>query len=142
MNATIDELLLLAGGAFLTVLGIGKIADVRKLYKTGLRETGTVVAIEEVISRPSNIDHHPMIMYHPLIKYMASDSEWMTVRYDVGTNPSVYKEGDTVKIIYDPADYKHIIIDNKMSRLAGYVIMMLGVCLIIGVVTYYLLNQY
>ncbi|SEP41836.1 DUF3592 domain-containing protein [Mucilaginibacter sp. OK283] len=141
MNATINELILLAGGTFLTVLGIGKIIEVRKLYKTGTRAIGTVVALEEIAERPSRGDT-PMIMYYPLIKYMASDNQWMTVRYDVGTNPASYREGDRVKIIYDGADYKRVIIDNSFSRLIGFGIMILGICLIIGVAVYYILNQY
>jgi hypothetical protein len=73
---------------------------------------------------------------------MASDNQWMTVRYDVGTNPASYREGDRVKIIYDGADYKRVIIDNSFSRLIGFGIMILGICLIIGVAIYYILNQY
>jgi hypothetical protein len=138
MNATIDELILLAGGAFLIVWGIGKINERRKLLKSGIKVDGVVFKLEERLS--SGTDR--MLLYYPVIRYVTVDKNWITEEYDVGSNPSAYKEGDIVKIIYDPTDYKHFIIDNFLSKVLGWVLALIGVAILVGVLIYYILNQY
>ncbi|QEC79634.1 DUF3592 domain-containing protein [Mucilaginibacter ginsenosidivorax] len=129
MNATIDELILLAGGTFLIVWGIGKINERRKLLKSGLKVDGVVFKLEERLS--SGTDR--MLLYYPVIRYVTLDKNWITEEYAVGSNPSAYKEGDVVKIIYDPADYKHFIIDNFLSKVLGWVLALIGVVILAGV---------
>lgn len=138
MNVTIDELLLLAGGSFLVVLGIGKLNERRKLLKTGAKVDGVVFSVEEewgVGTRRSRL-------YYPVIRYVTAENEWVTKRYEIGTNPSAYNEGDRVKVIYDKADIEHFIIDNITTKLLGLVRIIIGVLLMIGVGVYYILNQY
>jgi len=138
MNATIDELILLAGGTFLIVWGIGKINERRKLLKSGIKVDGVVFRLEERLS--SGTDR--MLLYYPVIRYVTLDKNWITEEYGVGSNPSVYKEGDIVKIIYDPADQKHFIIDNFSTKIFGWVLALIGVAILAGVLIYYILNQY
>jgi hypothetical protein len=138
MNVTIDELIILAGGAFLSVWGIGKISERRKLLKTGVKVEGVVFQLEKLTS----FGKKPSTLYYPVIRYVTLDKEWITEKYGVGTNPSAYKEGEIVKVIYDPADYKHFIIDDFMSKALGIILIAVGALLIIGVFIYYILNQY
>lgn len=138
MDATIDELILLAGGTFLIVWGIGKINERRKLLKSGIKVEGVVFKLEERLS--SGKDR--MLLYYPVIRYVTLDKNWITEEYDMGSNPAAYKEGDVVKIIYDPADYKHFIIDNFFSKALGLVLVVVGAAILIGVLIYYILNQY
>jgi len=138
MNATIDELILLAGGTFLIVWGIGKINERRKLLKSGIKVDGVVFRLEERLSSGKN----RMLLYYPVIRYVTLDKNWITEEYGFGSKPSVYKEGDIVKIIYDPADYKHFIIDNFLSKVLGWVLALIGVAILAGVLIYYILNQY
>ncbi|WP_419698852.1 DUF3592 domain-containing protein [Mucilaginibacter sp. NFX135] len=138
MNVSIDELLLLASGAFLVVLGIGKLNERRKLLKTGAKVDGVVFSVEEewgVGTRRSRL-------YYPVIRYVTIEKEWVTKRYEVGTYPPAYNEGDHVTVIYDLADIEHYIIDNITTKLLGPVFIILGILLMLGVGAYYILNQY
>jgi hypothetical protein len=137
MNVTIDELIILAGGAFLSVWGMGKIIERRKLLKTGVKVAGEVFRLEKRTSGGKK----PSTLYYPVIRYVTLDKEWITEEYGVGSNPSVYKEGEIVKVIYDPADYKYFIIDDFMSKAFGIILMAVAGLLIIGVFIYYILNQ-
>jgi hypothetical protein len=134
MNATIDELILLAGGAFLTVLGVWKINERRKLLKIGIKVEGVVFKIEEEQDKRG-------ISYYPVIRYVTLEKEWITKKYNTGTNPPAYKEGDTVNVIYDPIDKEHFIVDNLSGKITGLMLGLFGILLIVGVVIYYILHQ-
>jgi hypothetical protein len=139
VNVTIDEMILLAGGVFLTVWGIGKINERTKLVKTGVKVDGIVFKIEKRLGSGS-MDN---TRYHPVIRYVTlEDKEWITEEYSIGTNPSMYKEGEAVKIIYDSADNRHFIIDGLANKLTGPVLLIVGVVLIAAVIIYYILHQY
>ncbi|SDD48110.1 Protein of unknown function [Mucilaginibacter pineti] len=136
MNVNYDELILLTGGAFLAVLGAGKFNERRKLIKTGVKVNGVVFRIEE-----STDDETNSSMYYPVIRYLTEDKEWITETYKLGSRPSVYKEGDSVSVIYDPANYKHFIIDNTFTKFLAPVLFIIGVLLIASVIIYYVLHQ-
>ena len=138
MNVPIDELLLIAGGAFLVVLGVGKLNERRKLLKTGFKVEGVVFSLEE----EWGVGRERSKLYYPVIRFVTIEKEWVTKRYEIGTNPSAYNEGDRVTVIYDKADNEHFIIDNITTKLIGPVYIIIGILLTLGVGAYYILNQY
>jgi hypothetical protein len=93
MNATIDEIILLAGGAFLAVWGSAKMTERRKLLKNGARVEGTVMENDYSGNGSS---------YYPVIRYVTLEKEWVTKKYDIGSSPPAFKEGETVRVIYSP----------------------------------------
>jgi hypothetical protein len=138
MNVTIDEWIIFTVGVFAIVWGIGKMSERRKLLKTGIRVEGVVFKLEERFS--NNKDRMPI--YYPVIRYLTLNKEWITKEYESGTNPSAYKEGDIVNVIYDPDDNNHFIIDGFLNRIFGFVLIIIGILTIAGVFVYYILKQY
>jgi len=138
VNATIDELLLLAGGAFLVVSGIGKLNERRKLLKTGAKVEGVVFSLEE----EWGIGEKRSKLYYPVIRFVTIEKEWVTKRHGIGTYPAAYTEGDKVIVIYDKFDNEHFILDNTLTKLLGPLCIVIGVLLMLGVGVYYILNQY
>lgn len=138
MNVTIDELLLLAGGAFLTVWGIGKLNERSKLLKNGFKVDGVVFSLEE----EWGIGLKRSKLYYPVIRFVTIEKEWVTKRYGIGTYPSAYTEGDKVIVIYDKADNEHFILDNTVTKLLGPLCIIIGILLMLSVGIYYILNQY
>jgi hypothetical protein len=136
MNATIDEILLLAGGVSIAAIGIARVVDEGKLRKTGIKVDGTVV--ENVYRSSSNGNG----TYAPMVRYLTVDNQWITKKYEFGSNPPMYNEGDTVKVIYSPGDHEYFMIDSGKNKMIPVVMIALGVCLTAGVGIYYLLNQY
>jgi hypothetical protein len=133
MNATIDELILLAGGVFLTVLGIGKMRGRRKLLKNGIRVEGRV--IENHFSVSGQI-------YYPVIRYVTLEKDWVTKKYDIGSSPPAFKEGETVKVIYSPDNHEQFMLDNWHSKLFAPALIIVGIALIASVIAYYVMHQY
>ena len=139
MNVNYDELILLAGGAFLTVFGIGKLNERGKLIKSGVKVEGVVFDIETSWGTGSD---SRSTTYYPIIRFVTTDKEWITEKYDIGSNPSVYSVGDKVTVIYDITDYKHFLIDNTQTKLLGPALIAVGTLLILGVIMYFFINQY
>ena len=138
MNITVNEWIILAVGLFAIVWGIGKVNERRKLLKTGIKVVGVVFKLEKRLG--SGKDRIPL--YYPVIRYVTLNEEWITKEYDeAGSNPSMYKEGEKVNVIYDPDDNNHFIIDGFMNRILGFVGIAVGVLIITGVFIYYILKQ-
>jgi hypothetical protein len=139
MNVTIDEMILITGGVLLTVSGIGKISERNKLVKTGIKVDGIVFKLEKRRGSGSGAN----TLYHPVIRYVTlEDKEWITEEYGIGTDPPMYKEGETIKIIYDRAYNRHFIIDGRLNKIIGPTLLIAGVLLMLAVAVYYMLNQY
>jgi hypothetical protein len=80
--------------------------------------------------------------YYPVIRYVTLEKEWVTKKYDIGSSPPAFKEGETVKVIYSPDNHQQFTIDNWHSNLLAPVFIDVGMALMIGVVVYYILYQY
>lgn len=134
MNVNYDELIMLAGGVFLAVFGYGKQAERKKLLSTGIRIEGTVIEIK----RSSGSDD----VGTPVIKFETLNKEWITKEYGISSSTVRYKIGDSVDVIYDAADAKHFIIDNKPTQWLGPVFISVGLALIVGAFVYFFIRQY
>ncbi|GAA3958252.1 DUF3592 domain-containing protein [Mucilaginibacter dorajii] len=136
MNITVDEIILLTGGTFFTVWGIGKITERSKLVKTGVKVDGVVMENEY------DGEGRDVGTYYPVIRYITLEKEWVTKRYEIGSSPPAFKERETVKVIYSLEDHEYFMIDNWHSKLLGPVFIIVGLTLIISVVIYFILHQY
>ena len=137
MNVNYDELILVVGGAFLTIFGIGKLNEREKLIKSGVKVEGVVFDIE-----PSLGTGVHSTTYYPVIRFVTADKQWITEKYNIGSNPSSYSIGDKVTVIYDTADYKHFLVDNTQTKLLGPAFITVGTLLILGVLMYFFVNQF
>ena len=135
MNVNYDELILLAGGTFLTVFGISKLNERKKLLASGIKVEGVVFDLESDSDKDG-------VTIHPVIRFVTEDKQWITQKYNIGSTLSAYKIGDSVTVIYDAADYSHFLIDNKQTKQLGPVFIGAGIALIIGVIVYFIKNQY
>jgi hypothetical protein len=146
VNVNYDELIIVAGGAFLAVLSFGKWTEYKKMLVTGKRVEGVVFDMENTMDITSiAFDDGSSAgnrLHYPIIRYVTLEKEWVTKKYSIGSNPSPYNIGDTVKIIYDTNDIEHFIIDDNQSRFTWPLVMIIGIALIVGVAIYFFVNQY
>ncbi|MCR8560498.1 DUF3592 domain-containing protein [Mucilaginibacter sp. BJC16-A38] len=146
MNVNYDELIIVAGGAFLAVFGFGKWNEYKKILVTGKRVEGVVFDMENTSDMTSisfdNDSSGRNGLHYPIIRYVTLEKEWVTKKYSIGSNPSPYNIGDTVNIVYDTNDIEHFIIDDNQSRFIWPIVMIVGVALIVGVSIYFFINQY
>ena len=97
---------------------------------------GTVVEIIQESSYDSE-SNTTSYTYYPVVEYTAG-SERVTERGSVGSNPSKYKVGDNVDILYNPSNISEFIISgDSTSMILSIVFAVAGVVLLIaGVVTF------
>ncbi|WP_114520998.1 DUF3592 domain-containing protein [Altererythrobacter sp. ZODW24] len=104
------------GGIFLPVgllfAGIGFLASsgTRELANTGLRTSGTVIAMSD--SRDSDGGRS----YAPLVEFYDANGKRHEFSSRVSSNPPRFSRGETVPVIYDPAKPNRAMIDGFMDR--------------------------
>ncbi|MEO6633905.1 MAG: DUF3592 domain-containing protein [Mucilaginibacter sp.] len=141
MNVNYDELIMLAGGAFVMVFGIGKLNERKKILAQGVKVEGIVFDIEKNWDMDAG-DTSTTTQYYPVIRYVTVEKEWVTKKYEVTGGLNLYKVGDRVPVVYDPSDIEHFIIDDGKTKWLGPVFIGVGIALIVGVIIYFFVNQY
>lgn len=133
-NQTGLELFAFFGGGFFIFVGLLNIARRRRLLKVGITTEATVVSIRKDIY----YNNRSETAFYPTIEYTAETNEIINREYSIGTNPSKYKEGDKLIIIYDPENIKSFIINDTPTKiiwpiflLGGIALMILGIFLIV-----------
>jgi len=128
-------LLLSALGAGLAWGGYLKKAKYRKLQKSGIKIQGIVESL-----------HHELGtggpgLYYPMISYSVGD-KLITKRYFLGSNPSMYRTGESVPIIYNPDDVNEYVVDNKKNSIVMDYMIWIGGILILAGLAYWLFGEY
>lgn len=78
---------------------------------TAVHVTGTVA---ELAGKESSSDNHS-IVYYPVIEFTTADGRAMRFESATGSNPSMYRQGQEVKVLYNPADPARAMIDSVME---------------------------
>jgi len=141
MNVNYDELIMLAGGAFVMVFGIGKLNERKKILAKGVKVEGVVFDIEKNWDMDAG-DTSSTTQYYPVIRYVTAEKEWVTNKYEVTGGLNLYTVGDKVNVVYDPDEIEHFIIDDGKTKWLGPVFITVGIALILGVIIYFFINQY
>lgn len=116
--ATENASFLTAGlGLVFTLVGYFKGKEIKKIKESGIKAEGVVFSLEFENSSFNNGSDYDTSrspgMYYPVIRYVTAEKEWVTEKYNIGSYPSKYQEGDKVPVIYDPENIKEFIIDNN-----------------------------
>jgi len=141
MNVNYDELIMLAGGAFVMVFGIGKLNERKKILAKGVKVEGVVFDIEKNWDMDAG-DTSSTTQYYPVIRYVTAEKEWVTKKYEVTGGLNLYKVGDKVTVVYDPDEIEHFIIDDGKTKWLGPVFITVGIALILGAIIYFFVKQY
>ncbi|AYL94999.1 DUF3592 domain-containing protein [Mucilaginibacter celer] len=120
-------------GAAVTIMG-AILRDRRlRLLKTGIKVEGTVFSIEyEPYSRGNGGQ------YYPVIRYVTNTGEWITKKHTLGSNPSAFTEGESVTVFYDPEKPSTFILNDKLSKIVPWGVLILGIVLIGGAIIRYI----
>ena len=101
----IAPVLLLAGLA-LVALGVGQSRALLRLEATGARAQGMVTALS------SSSSGNGGVTYHPVVTFTDARGKAMTFRDSTGTNPPLYHVGQSVTVLYLPAEVRRAVIDR------------------------------
>lgn len=106
----------LFGGIFTPIgllfagIGLWLYSSDQDLASSGARATGTVIAITSY--RDSDGD----TMYRPVVEFTDAAGNRREFSSDISSSSSEFSRGETVDVIYDPAQPENAIIDSFMER--------------------------
>jgi len=123
---TINNLTIYAG---VLCIGIGfvlsiiiKKEKIKRIIKNGTKTTGIIFKNElEHLGQDAEF-------YSPIVRFISSNGEWITQKCgDISTYLALYKEGDSVEIIYENDNPKNfIIMDTGKQKIINNVLLVVG----------------
>lgn len=116
---------------FLTV-GTGMLSSESKKRKNYTQET--TARVKELKKKQVGKPGAPgSVRYYPVFEYRAN-GQFVRVESKVGSDKPKYKEGDEVRIFYDPDSKKNFYIpDSKSASVIGTILTVIGIILAIAV---------
>ena len=116
---------------FLVVTGIGLLAlgvqqsrVLLRLEAYGMRAPGVVTSLSASRSNGG-------VTYYPLVTYTDGEGRRVVFKDSTGTNPPLYGVGETVSVLYLPAEAGHAVIDRgAWNWLAPFLLYLLGAGLV------------
>jgi hypothetical protein len=100
-------------GAVLIVIAVWVQAGEQRFIRSAERTTGTVTDLVR------DSDSDGSTVYYPVIAFRTSAGADVTFRSNTGSNPPSYRVGESVEVLYDPAD-------PQRARTSGYFALHIG----------------
>jgi Protein of unknown function (DUF3592) len=104
-------------GVILILIGYFPMLKKDRLVKIGIEAEGTVIGFE------SGGDG----MHHPLIRFETIQGARITKKHAFGSNVSFVKEGQKIKIFYNPDNPEEFVIVSSALRWDPYVFVLVGI---------------
>lgn len=132
-NLIIGPAVFLIVGTIFTAVGVNRIRQQRRFVATAKTATGTVIEINEEFQR---VNRERRLLKYPVVRFSTLDGQEIEFQSSTGTNPSRYRVGDQVTVLYQPDDPQQAEIQSFLSLWCLTIIMLfLGVVsLVAGIV--------
>jgi hypothetical protein len=131
----------MTGGAVCLVVGVKALVDAQRFVAKAAAADGVVVdvaqAVQQVQKRSANGDWYDedVTVFYPVVRFVTVRQQAVQVRASEGSSDSfAYGVGDSVRVLYDPANPQHARLDTWTSRwgdsitlvIIGLVLVVLG----------------
>lgn len=123
MESIETVLVLFAIGFGVLLIGVLKRNERRSLLRSGVRVDGVIVQV-------INNGYNRSTIYYPVVRFLTEEEDSVTETYGVGGNKWSYKEGETVKVIYDPLNPGRFLLDDVRSKPTSPMFISIGAVLI------------
>lgn len=95
-------------GIPLAIFGIKELLAVKKFVAGGVRTEGTIMEMKEGPTK-----------FYPRVQFATKDGRTMEFSSGNGSNPPMYKPGDTVPVIYNPNAPQYAVINTFIDLWLG-----------------------
>jgi hypothetical protein len=137
-------IILLLAGIFLVGVGVKGLVDSWRFMANASSANGVVVDVAEVVRRVErgSGDHtyyENVTFFHPVVQFVTAREQVVRFQADEGTDKrSAYQVGDSVRILYDPANPRAARLDTWFSRWGDALIpVAIGLVMVVLVVVVY-----
>jgi hypothetical protein len=150
IGAQVVLIVLTFAGAIALVVGGKALVDSRRFVATAVATNGVVVdvagVVQQVQKRGPDGDwyYQDVTVFHPVVRIVTAREQEVRFQASEGSNdPFAYGVGDTIRVLYDPADPQAARLDTWSSRWGDSVTLVaIGLGLVVlGAVGYWLLRS-
>ncbi|GIH23888.1 hypothetical protein Aph01nite_21980 [Acrocarpospora phusangensis] len=128
-------------GLHLLARGRDVLATARGFHSRAVPGQGEVIRLR---TSREGVPQHPRYshVYHPVLRFTTADGVRVEAESPVGANPAPAQPGDTVSILYDPANPHHVRINDLKGRgtLVGGILIALGTAFLVAALALILLS--
>ncbi|MBP7176376.1 MAG: DUF3592 domain-containing protein [Thermoclostridium sp.] len=122
-------------GVLFLIIGLRMYSSQQNFAKTGVTVEATVI---NIVSHKSS----DSVTYRPEVEFRTKTGETIQVIHNMGSNPSKYKKGDVVNVIYSPDNPYEIMMDSAFEKVVfpltfiglGGICCLVALGLVVGVV--------
>lgn len=120
------EGLILIGVGFAFFLIIKNVQrKISRIDAIGKSVNGVIFSHESTIDSVSN-----NAIFYPVVRFTTTSKEWITAKSQISVMPGIYKNGQTVQIIYDPEKPTSFYIKERYTQIVLRVAGAFSLCLI------------
>jgi len=106
------------------LFGIVRSREKLRILRKGIKVDGVILQV-------INDGHSTSPTYYPVVKFYTEQNQPVTERYRIWGNKWTYREGEDVKVIYDPQNPGKFLLDEPRSKVLSPVFIYGGVLLIL-----------
>ena len=103
--------MLILVGAVTVGIGVKALGDGRRFIAAAVEARGIVVAIANVREYDADLERD-MTRPYPVVEFVTAREQVVRERPPVGSNPPDYRLGGPLKVLDDPADPQHAVLDT------------------------------
>lgn len=109
--ARVVLIVLILVGAVMVGIGVKALLDGRRFIAAAVEASGVVVEIANVREYDSDLERDVTRPY-PVVEFVTAREQVVRYQPPVGSNPPDYRLGGPLKVLYDPADPQHAVLDT------------------------------
>jgi Protein of unknown function (DUF3592) len=114
---------MMVAGAILLVVGVNALVDARLFVAKAAAANGTVVEVAETVQRVQKRSpgadwyDEDVTVFHPVVQFVTAREQPVRFQASEGSSdPFAYGVGDSIRILYDPANPQDARLDTWASR--------------------------
>jgi uncharacterized protein YjeT (DUF2065 family) len=113
---------LMLGGAIFLIAGVKTLVDSQRFLATAVTTNGVVVDVAEVVEqrrRGQGDDwyYEDATIFYPVVRFVTAREQPVGFQAKEGSeDPSSYRVGDSIRVLYDPANPRNARLDTWVSR--------------------------
>jgi type II secretory pathway pseudopilin PulG len=122
IGAQVVLIVLMLGGAIFLAVGVKTLVDSQRFQARAVATNGVVVEIAEGVESVrrgsgDNWYYEDVTIFHPVVRFVTAREQEVRFRASEGSeDPSRYGVGDSIGVLYDPANPRDARLDTWVSR--------------------------
>jgi hypothetical protein len=116
-------------GLVFIFLGNRNLGKRNRLMETGVEVEGIIFEFE---SNKELVSDANFSSKYPVVRFVTTEGQWITKSTDIGLSTSFFKEGEKIKVKYNPDNPDDFIITSSLFKWIPYTLIALGLIMVVA----------